>query len=67
MPKRRRAGSRSGVVDDVGVAQAEVGLHAARRLAAGAHRLDHRGGAGDDVAAGVDAGDRGGEVSSVAM
>src|SRR5436190_2120720 len=49
-------------VDAAAVAQAEVGLHGARGLAARAHRLDHRRRAGDDVAAGVDAGDRGGEV-----
>src|SRR5574340_697722 len=51
-----------GLVDDLGVAQAEVRLHRARGLASRAHRLDHGRGAGDDVAAGVDARDRGREV-----
>ena len=44
------------------IADAEIGLHAARRLAAGAHRLDHGGRAGDDVAAGEDARQRRGEA-----
>src|SRR5271167_4651642 len=44
------------------VAQSEPGLHAARGPAARAHRLDDGRGAGHDVAAGVDAGDRSGEV-----
>src|SRR6266545_5029573 len=42
----------------IDVAQAQVRLHAVRRLAPGAHRLDHRCGAGDDVAARKHAGDR---------
>src|SRR6187431_3797772 len=49
-------------VNEFAVAQAEVGLHGARRLPTCAHRLDHRRRARDDVAAGVDACDRGGEV-----
>ena len=60
MPKSEP--SRAGVVHGVAVAQAEVGLHGAGGLAAGAHRLDHGGGARDDVAAGPDARDRGREV-----
>jgi hypothetical protein len=50
------------LVDDVAVAQAEEGLHRARRAPARAHRLDHGRRAGDDVAAGVYTRDRRGQV-----
>ena len=63
MPNRRAALPRPSIAYGcVGVADAEVGLHAARGLAPGAHRLDHGRRAGDDVAAGVDAGHRGRQV-----
>ena len=43
-----------GIVD-AGIAYAQIGLHAARGLAAGAHGLDHGRRAGDDVTAGKNA------------
>ena len=60
--QRGRGAVRPLLVDEIGVAQAQKGLHAACRAAPGAHRLDDRRGAGDDVAAGEHAGDRGREA-----
>ena len=63
MPKRLACACRAlGQVHRLRIPDAEPGLHAARGLAPGTHRLDHGGGAGHDVAAGEDTGHRGREV-----
>ena len=62
MPNRRPACGASGAYTTSVSRRPEPGLHAARGLAPGAHRLDHGRRAGDDVAAGKDAGDRRREV-----